>query len=539
MEVSPIGSSFDEEHRLLYLLGNFDVGLAKDCVHRASGSSACQSMEDLLKPRWIKSRKTGKPVAYRVQLKTPCHFILSHPLSRFKRLEPYWIGYEDAQFCAKLGMIPAFMVNLNKFTLLRLWGEMAQKLFSPTAEPIPEEGYVHWKLVPASSRGLGRLPELSSMNFVLKQNADMSLYEGEACDCLKDYFIFGFWSFPERGFSDSTIIINDDKAVHLVLKASKSIYIPGKTYTLPMDLGKEKEMPVEMLTLLGLTREQTQYRLQKIENVVLTKDIARSLEDEQRHGRFFINGIVSEFRRRERRFPTLTKVALYEVSNFELFMSIIGLVVSQRFENIDALSRVGKLEDIEKETEQILKLLLQKASLDRTIADSFPNLFSLALESLSPIVVTDEEDVFYMSPSVFITLLEDGLIERLKKKRENLVNVLKVLDMIPRASDAQILRSKESMYLKNSGLFPERVLASLRSAIEQIYLARITKNLPPEISVGAMEEGALDLSLKEKELRVRPSDYETSIDVSSEKEQEIFRHLGEEEKKLRKAQRDR
>jgi len=536
--VSPIGSSLDEEHRLLYLLGEFDVGLAKDCVHRALGSSSSQSLENLLKPRWIKGRKTGKPIAYRAQLKTPCYFILSHPLSRFRRLEPYWIGYEDANFCAKLGLIPAFMVNLNKFTLLRLWGEMAQKLFSPTAEPIPEEGYVHWKLEPAGSRGLGRLPELSSMNFVLKQNADMKVYEGEACECLEDYFIFGFWAFPERGFSDSTIVINDDAAVHLVLKASKSVYIPGKTYTKPMDLGLEKQMPVEMVTLLGVTREQTQYRLQKIEDVVLTKDVARSLEDERCRGRFFINGVISEFRKRERKFPTLTTVALYEVSNFELYKSLIGLVVSQRFENIDALSRVGKLEDIEEETEQILKLLLQKAALDRTIADSFPDLFSLALKSLSPIVTTDEADVFYMHPSVFVALLEYGRID-FKRKQQDLVNVLKLLDMIPESSNADILRSEESVYLRSRGLFPELILSYLRPAAEQIYLARILKSRVLEISGDAMEKDVFDSSSKKAELPARLVNHKALIDVSTEKEQEIFRHLREEEKKLRKAQRDR
>jgi len=499
---------------------------------------ARKTLKETIKPRRIYDKKTGKFIAYRVELKAPCYFILSHPLSRFRRFESYWIGYDEAKYCAKLGTIPAFMVNLNKFTILKLWGEMAKKLFLPPAEPIPEEGYTYWKLAPESSRGSGRFPELSSMNFVLKQNADIKIYDGNASNNLEDYFTYGFWTFPKRGFCDSTIIINDEKQVHTVIKASKSIYIPIERYTQPMDLGREKQVPIGMLTLLGLTKEESRFRLQKIENVALQKDIARSLEDEKRSGHFFINGIVSEFRKRSFKFPTLMEVALYERSNFELFMSIIGVVVSQRFENGDALSRVGKIEDIEKETEHILKLLFQEAGLDKTIADSVPNLFQNALESLSPIVVTNDEDVFYMPPSVFIALFENGFIERLENKRESLVNVLKVLDMIPTTSNTQILSSKECTYLKNNGLFPERIIISLRSAIDQIHLSQIMKRDVSETSY-VKEEQSLDLLLDKKESRVRHSDYETHIDVITEKEQELFRYLREEEKKVRDAKRDR
>jgi len=530
----------DEEHKLLYLLGKFDPSLAKNCVHRACDNMAFQAMESLFNPRWILGRKTGKPIAYRVQLKTPGYFVLSHPLSRFKRLEDYWVGNEYAKFCAKLGLIPVFLVNVNRFTLLRLWGELAKTLFSRVAEPTPEEGYVHWKAVPDYSRQLSQLPELSSMNFILKQNADIRPYEGIACDCFEEYFTFGFWAFPERGFSNSTIVINDDSAVHFVLKASKSIYIPIETYTMPMDLGLEKHMPVEVLDVFGLSREQTQYRLEKIENVVVMKDIARSLEEEHRRGHFFINGIISEFRRRENRFHVLTAVALYEVSNFELLKSIIGLLVLQKFENGSALSLVGKLEDIKRETESVLRVLLQKASLDTTMADSFPNLFSWAVDSLKPIVVKDEEErVFYMPPAAFVALLEDGLIDRLEKKRENLVSALKILDMMPNASDAEILRSEESLNLNKAGIFPERVLMSLRSALEQIHLARITKSLPTETSTDAVEQDSADSSVRTEKPHVQHSIDKPTVDASTEKEQEIYRRLREEEKKLRKAERDR
>lgn len=535
MEVSPIGSSPDEEHRLLYLLSKFDPGLTKNYLDRVLTIRSSKLLENFLDPRWIESRKTGKPIAYRIPLNTSCYFILSHPLSRFRRLEPYWVGCEDAEFCAKLGLIPAFMVNLNKFTILKLWGEISQKLFSPTAEPIPREGYVHWKLEPTGSRVFGRLPELSSMNFILKQNADMKTYEGEACECLEDYFTFGFWALPEKGFSNSTIVINDSEAVRLVLKASKSMYILREIYTKTMELGLEKQVPVTNVSLWGLNWEQKQYRLQKIEDVVLTKDVASSLEEEHRRGRFIINGVISEFRRRERRFPTLTAVALYEISNFELYNSLIGLVVSNRFENNDSLSKVGKLQELKDETEQILKLLLREVALDKTIADSFPDLFSLSLRSLSPMIIIDEADVFYVHPSVFVALLEYGRID-FKGRQKDLANVLKLLDMIPKLSLAEILCSEESDYLRKRGLFPELILSYLRKAVEQIYLSRVFKNSLQEFSDKA-EDLSTEPSQKGRSLCESLS-HKAAIEISTERDQEIFRRLKEEAKKLMDAKKD-
>jgi hypothetical protein len=269
--------------------------------------------------------------------------------------------------------------------------------------------------------------------------------------------------------------------------------------------------------------------------VVLTKDVALSLEEERNRGRFLINGIISEFRRRERKFPTLTAVALYEVSNFELYNSLIGLVVSQKFENTDTLSMIGKVQEVKEETEQILELLLREAPLDRTIADSFPDLFSLSLRSLSPIVITDEADVLYMHPSVFVALLEYGRID-FKRKQKDLVSVLRLLDMIPKLTREEILRSEESDYLRKRGLFPERILSCLKPAVEQIYLARLLKS--PRLEVSDKAENSSKSFPQKKETSLKALSRKFSIDIITDEEREIFRRLKEEGKRLESAQRD-
>jgi hypothetical protein len=472
-----------------------------------------------------------------MQLKETTYFVLSHPLSRFMRQEDYNIGGEDAEFCAKLGMIPAYVMNFNRFTLLKLWGEMARRVFSPTAKPIPETGYVYWRLVSKT----GRLPELSSMNFVLKQNGEFCDYQGKHCDLLHKYFTFGFWSLPEKGFSNSTVVINNDEAVRLVLKSSKTLFIPGRPYFAQMDLGREKQVDVKMLTLLGIARGKSGYQLQTFKDVVLTKDVSASLDAEQRRGTVLINGLVCEFIRRSTWFPTLTAVDLYEISNFELFESIIGLIVHEKFRNGNSMSIIGTIEEIRKETENLLQLLLQKTCLDKTIADSFPDQFALALEYLKPILVTDEEKVLYMHPSVLIALIDNGL-DRIVDRQEDIVNVLKLFDMIPRMTSTSIYQSKEGKHFRDEGYFPERIVLALKPAVAQISLMRILERTPEQISSlsTVQTEHTIDgLHPEGKEPAVSEhSDHYSSIDIVSEDQEDLFRQLREKNRRLKEAEKD-
>lgn len=529
--------SSDEEHRLLYMLHEFHKGLANDCVRRADECSKCPQAEELRVFRWIQSRETRQPIAYRMPLKETTYFVLSHPLSRFMHQEDYYVGGEDAEFCAKLGMVPAYVMNFNRFTLLKLWGEMARRVFSPTAKPIPESGYAYWRLVSKT----GKLPELSSMNFVLKQNGEFCDYQGKYSDLLHRYFTFGFWSLPEKGFSNSTVIINNDEAVRLVLKSSKSLFIPTRPYYVQMDFGREKEVEAKVLTLFGIVKGKSGYQLQTFKDVVLTRDVAKSLDAEQRRGTVLINGIVCEFIKRSTWFPTLTAVDLYEISNFELFESIIGLIVHEKYRNGNSLSTVGTIEEIRKETEKVLHLLLPKAFLDKTIADSFPDQFTLALHYLKPMLVTDEEKVMYLHPSVLIALIENGL-DRIVDRQQDTVNVLKLLDMIPRMTGTDIYQSKESKHFRDEGYFPERIFQALKPAVAQISLMRILERPSEEISsmlTTQPEHTSDNLHPEDKRLAVRKrSGHYASVDVVGEDQEDLLRQIREQNKKLKEAEKD-
>ncbi len=79
-----MSSFYNEENKLLFLLGRFNQEIANDCIGRARISSACELMPNPLKAEWISAHNSGKTIAFRFQIKNARYFLLSHPISRFR-----------------------------------------------------------------------------------------------------------------------------------------------------------------------------------------------------------------------------------------------------------------------------------------------------------------------------------------------------------------------------------------------------------------------------------------------------------------------
>ena len=185
-------------------------------------------------------------------------------------------------------------------------------------------------------------------------------------------------------------------------------------------------------------------------------------------------------------------------------------------------------------------LLLPKAFLDKTIADSFPDQFALALEYLKPILVTDGEKVLYMHPSILTALIENGL-DRIVDCEEDVVSVLKLSDMIPSMTSADIYRSKESRYFRDKGYFPDMIVQALKTAVAQISLVRVLERQPELISTSTIQpEPSLESPCPEGEKPVgskRPYHY-SSVDIVDVDQEDLFRQLREENRRLKEKEKD-
>ncbi len=142
----------------------------------------------------------------------------------------------------------------------------------------------------------------TSANFILRQNAQFDEYTGKYNTVFDDYFTFGFWSFPNQGFSNSTIILNDSEKVNTVLRASKSLFVPDRIYYKEMDFGREK-VDAKVLSLYALSKGFSGYELDYREDIVFTEGLSNQLEAERAKGSVLIDGIVTDFIRRSIQFP--------------------------------------------------------------------------------------------------------------------------------------------------------------------------------------------------------------------------------------------
>jgi len=465
-----------QEYRLINLLNEFDEEMTESYLNNVSRMmDEIEKIGGFRNISWIRGSK-GEPIAFRTSFDTPLFLMISHPISRFGKLEKYRIYSEDRQLCLNLAIVPAYLVTLDVYTVVKLWNEGAKRFFSPTAEPIPETEEEFWYIMPSS-----RWAQFSSMNFLLKHQASIHPAPTSIREILRDYFRYMFWSFPQRGFSCCAHFVNDSRHIHTLLKNAKTIYGFDKVYDdtmlIPTKAGY-REMEIQRIDLWGLQSENLHYKLAPVK-AVLTKDIARNIQDFQ--GEFFINGVVAEFRRRgETRFNALTVVAEYGVNSIELQQAVIGQVVSERFKSGNSLSHIGSVSEIKQDVDEIVQLLSQKVRISRTMAEGIKNArtrFDLALSWLNPVVVVDDNDVMLCHPFVLGSLCQFGLFDRIMRYEGGLAKALRLLDKIPGSTFEQLRRSPEAKFFRDKGMLVDLVIRVLQSSIDWIRFSKILKRI--------------------------------------------------------------
>lgn len=459
-------SSSRIEIKLIRLLESFNPNLAEDYLgavksfHREvekHGSSVYTK-----RISWLK--KFGEPFAFIAYFDEPLFLVLSHPISRFARARQYSILNNECKLCFDLALVPAYLGSLNIYTIVRLWSDGARKFFSPTATPLSET-QEYWSLHPTRAGA-----ELSSMNFLLKRHADIRFSSKYIQRLMKDYFAYFFWSFPRRGFSGCPHFIHDRDNIRTLFKVTKTIYSISGFYDDSLLIGRNR-MAVKKVAVSGLVLDDLNPRFTRT-HPILTSDILTDIK-ELKGRRFFINGVVSEFRRRgETRFNTLTVVAEYGVNHVELFMALIGMVIWTRFKNSKTLSHIGALEEIRADTVKIFKFLTKHIRFDKSFADLIEDPFRYALKQLSPIALVDNGNIYFCHPYLFSALEKYGLLTKAPTKQK-LLAVLKLLEQAPVSTERDLYNSDEANMLKKKGVSKLQIVKALGDSVSGILLSRI------------------------------------------------------------------
>ena len=454
-----------EETRLLRLLQEFDNNLASHYMQFVnslfSGASGNPYFE------WLTGNSTRTPIGFRVKLSgLPVHLLASHPISRFRRATRYDIWRNERDFCAALGIIPVYFAEFGVYTVLKLWNERARSFFA-SEEALSPERETCWGLFPQDGGC-----EFSSMNFLLKSHAREIQPDESTTEMVRRGFVNGFWSFPRAGFTCSAHFLHSQMYIRTVIKVSKSVYSveriePGYIETEPDGI------QVEKAKLWGLDFEGDNPVLKPVQ-VVLATDIAEEIELSYRDRPFFVNGVVSEFRRRTIRFPALTVVAQYGTTSIDLIESLIFMVAMKNFELSAHCSYVGSVDELRAKTYEILKVLHKRVMYERTVGDSLPDLFDRALGELAPLLITDGRSVYYYHPCLRSALSLSGITPRIDSDHEALIHMLKTMDATTGRSTPMALRMLEgSSELVSSGYNKEEIIKCILKAFTFIEISKM------------------------------------------------------------------
>jgi len=452
------------ERKLIRLLGNFDANLADDYLQAIQQFH--KSVEGTIDPQCFEWLWFGpnEPFAFIASFDEPLFLLLSHPISRFLKARKYPVLSNECKLCFDLALVPAYLVSFNTYTVIRFWSEGARRFFSPTSAPLSDE-QEFWAFYP--KRGGA---QLSSMNFLLKKNADARFAPDSIRVFMHDFFTYFFWSFPHRGFSSCAHFIHDDRNIRTLLKVSKTIYSIRGIYDDSLAIGR-KEMKIKRAIVSGLMLENGKPKV-TTRRPILTTDILSDLS-ELKDRRFFINGVLSEFRRRGRtRFNTLTVVAEWGVNQVELYMALIGMVVWDMFKKGKDLSYVGSVEEIRSQVYNIFQFLTKYVRLDRSFADTIEEPFQYALRTLFPIVASDGKDVFFCHPYLFSAFEKYGITSTATSKA-NLLSVLKILDNAQSKTERELYSSVETAKLGKGGIPKWLLIKALKDSINGILFSRI------------------------------------------------------------------
>jgi len=453
-----------EEIRVYRLLQDFDAEIAEDYLRSVNGMFRKESKNGLFS--WIPDASKAFPIGYRIKLgELPVHLLASHPISRFAKPHTYNIWRSEREFCATLGIIPVYFAEFGVYTVLKLWNEGARRFFE-SEEELPTDRNVCWAFMPE-----GGGCEFSGMNFLLKSHSRETEPAEGTTDLVNQYFTNGFWSFPRGGFSSSAHLLHSQLSVRTVIKVSKSIFsIEGLEAGI---IEKDPDdVPVTKARMWRLDFEGETPVMKPI-LAVLATDIAETISEQYRNTDFFVNGVVSEFRRRMVKFHALTSVAVYGISSIELVESVIALVAMRNFERLGRPTFIGTEDELRKKTDAILKVLHQKVRYMRTIGDSLPDQFDSALKWSTPLLNTDGHRVYYYHPCLMSALSAVGVSPEIDSDRAALLCVLKLADVSAEKGSPTHLRSlPESDVLASEGYDLEAIIGCIPKAKQYIELSR-------------------------------------------------------------------
>lgn len=464
-----------EETRVLRLMSGREKNMSLDYLTKLKRYDDILTRQtSFLKHERIEHEETEETIAVRIGLDMPQALILSHPLSRLRIYKPYAIEYEWERFyVTRLGILPAYSATQNNLTVVKLWGEAAGATRETGIADILKGEDVFVELRPSK-----QVITYSSLNFLLKGDAQFFKLNAELDDFCRKCFACAYWPYPSKGFCASTHIIHSRNVVYDIVKAAKALCvidsINWKTKIIEVLYNEPRgNLNVVEADILALSKNGWR----KL-RVYIPQDILTNLNRELDR---FLNAIILEVRCGERTFKLLNVVADIGTSYYELAYTLMGKILTDEYYQNELAAYVCSTHKLKAEWEQLAQIAVKRVRLSRTLSDILPNVDELAKSYLEPLFVTHDDRIYFTNPLFVSFFLSTNKLYLLKKEnRKQLLNFLRLIDKLVE------LRRREEVDTEiffHEGTEPwkrdlgVRTIPRLNKIIDAVYALKLYKKI--------------------------------------------------------------
>jgi len=457
------------ENHLGPLLKNFNKNMYLDYATKANALISSLGDDVSSEIVLVKSSDLAGHIAFRIKFDSPVFVMLSHPICRFRRQRNYPV--REGSYIANMGLVPVYFVSLNSMTVLLLYGENTEGFFSPVNSPLSDTEAVSWELPPSS-----RPAVYSSMNFILQNGSDPSVADDYIASICKQYFDFGYWPVPAKGFVPSTHFLHTRKRITTTVKVTKSLYVVD-------EIGHVQSVQIEghilqcrQVMLRALTEKDGQYFFAQ-HYALMDRELAEQIEAEGGLGKGFLNAMVSELQYTGgMRAEIMTLVADYINSYFELLQSLIGIVASRDYYRKKSVCSLGTLQELREKVFNAFLDIKRDVNLPHTVSDEVKNSFEIAVRSLFPLIVVDDNNnTFYTHPLLLGFIKQWHLFSADDNlNRERMIHLLRLLKCLASKKMMECFLSEDAEYFAKMGI---QKMVFVKALMRTIKFIRMIKTI--------------------------------------------------------------
>jgi hypothetical protein len=448
----------EQEYHLIELINKYSKSLAGQWL--VSSLTKLQRMEEVSKIQdfdEIEVSGIREACCYRIRFRFPLLVLISKETAQIRAVLRY--------YKSSLGFMPVYVPTLNIITILKTWGNFADKLQGSESKIVSTNTCLVFKKVSEAA-------SLSSLNFILRNDTDFDVEEDERIEALATkYFRYFYWRIPRKEDSraDPLIFYHDYHEIHSTHNISKNIFVIEEIRRKEeIQTGKIKlEAKTAVVKRLIITDQG--YTLERI-NCLITDRVLKRIGPA--FNRIAISGVYDVI---NEKIPIIIDVTEIASNADELIKMLVGFSVTARFDTNGSIRIVRA--QVEDDVRRLTQLFRGSILWDESNDDFTKVNLEHAYSSLAPAIIFDharKEHIYFLHPAFIGLMMHLGKTELIFDRPEIMFNFM---DLVENDYDLMKTRlSAEAELISRMGIDKTSLIKYIPTIKNKIAYSKILRN---------------------------------------------------------------